>query len=172
MQLVTSTTPHYVVIPDGIDQAAGDPWRSSTDGRADFAFLAASTTRVSFSAMVLAPISGDDSFHVSVDDGSKQDWGCGESPEWEWKAINVKFVVGPGEHQLKFWHRDDNTKLSQVRIDSGFATFIEGKGDYIGMAPQESSYQNLVTCPFTQCLPSCLCIDFCAHMLRRMVCLR
>ena len=129
-------------------------WKASDVkcGKASYRILAASSTTLSFSAEIMAPSNGDDSFWVWLDDAAPWAWRTPEHKTFKWARIekqkDTKFSkrVVAGLHTLHIGNREDGSQLRALRIDSGDASFVVGKASVCVVRAQLGVNHALHTC--------------------------
>ena len=112
-------TPPMQVVDNHIEVPNG----SDVDGSASFAWRASTDTTVAFEFDVLAPSGNDDSFYISIDNGSPAEWTIAVSASWQWVSGPVAYTVAAGDHTLHIARREDGAKLRTLRVASGDASF-------------------------------------------------
>ena len=150
-------TPPMQVVENHIEVPNG----SEADGSASFAWRASTDTTVAFEFDVLAPSDNDDSFFISIDDGSPVTWNIAVSASWQWVSGPATYTVAAGDHTLHIARREDGAKLRTLRVVSGDASFRIDSAENMRTADQPPGwvgcYQDCGSraCPVS---PPALCI--------------
>ncbi len=93
---------------------------TGANNRVRFTFTVGSSNIYSIYARVLAPSYTDDSFYISIDDGTPITWNNLHSPDetgFKWKQVlEQNFNLSIGQHTLDVYYREDGTGLDKLFI--------------------------------------------------------
>jgi len=120
-----------------VPERGGNVWNSAEPGGyAEFSFEVPQTGNYVIWGRILASNGKNNSFFVSMDDGSFYLWSTVKSKKWVWDQVSsqggadpVVFYLEAGEHTLTIKQRDDGTKLDKIMITNNLGYVPEGPGD-------------------------------------------
>ncbi len=110
----------YIEVPNG----SGNTYSPSRDtGYAMYSFDVPTAADYVIWGRILAKGGGDNSFFVSIDDGTPATWHTQESETWIWDAVTdlngtepVIYHLAAGQHVLTLYQREDGTKIDKFLI--------------------------------------------------------
>jgi len=115
---------HYVTAKAGLDSKTTAP--SGDENLVVIPFSVEAAGNFSVYARVKCPTADDDSFWLTVDDGTYQMANGLTSNGWEWKML-YSFSLTKGNHTLKIGYREDGALLDKISItNSPFAPSLLG----------------------------------------------
>ena len=119
-----------VGVPQGIGDVQGNRQAAQGNRQAEASFTveALSDTTVTITVEVLAPNSGDDSFFVWFDTGSRYEWHIHPDSHSNyqslmWRQVGTTFALAEGVHTLHIGLREDGTSFRAIQILAGDVIF-------------------------------------------------
>jgi hypothetical protein len=123
----------FIWVPNG-QGSSWDPNKES--GYAEYSFEVPAAGDYVIWGRIKAQNGGDDSFFISVDDGSYALWDTGQSDSWLWDQVSnrggsdpVVYHLEAGEHVLTIKQREDGTKIDKIVITNDPAYVPQGLGE-------------------------------------------
>jgi hypothetical protein len=117
----------FIWVPNG-QGSSWDPIKES--GYAEYSFNVPADGNYVIWGRIEAKNGEDDSFFISVDDGSYALWDTQRSKYWVWDRVSnrggddpVSFYLEAGEHTLVIKQREDGTKIDRILI-TGDTEFV------------------------------------------------
>ena len=132
----------YISVPNGV----------GGDGDAMFTFTVGESGSYIIWGRVLAPSGNDDSFFVSMDNGSTVTWKTKSASVWAWDKIRadgsrnpVVYSLDAGQHILKIQRREDGTGLDRILITSDTNCEPAGMGEQVTEEAEEETLEQADT---------------------------